>query len=96
MNGHSSVRGAMSASPQSSSYERRRVVETERRIVDGAGTRGDAPTPLARDGVINTAYIERLNATFREHLAPLAAPLSGAGSPHPDAARGHVLGRHGL
>ena len=24
------------------------------------------------DGVINTAYIERLNATFRERLAPLA------------------------
>src|SRR5262245_44132400 len=23
-------------------------------------------------GMINTAYIERLNATFREHLAPLA------------------------
>ena len=26
---------------------------------------------IARDGVINTAYIERLNATFRERLAPL-------------------------
>jgi hypothetical protein len=31
------------------------------------------PYPLARwGGVINTAYIERLNATFRERLAPLA------------------------
>ena len=29
-------------------YERRRVVETERRIVDDACTRGDAPTPVAR------------------------------------------------
>ena len=37
-----------------------------------ARTRGDAPTPLARWRVINTAYIERLNATFRERLAPLA------------------------
>jgi transposase-like protein len=54
-------------------YEQRRVVATERRIVDGApacvetlrhGSQGD--------GVINTAYIERLNATFRERLAPLA------------------------
>jgi transposase-like protein len=54
-------------------YERRRVVETERRIVDGTPARVE--TILRRsqgDGVINTAYIERLNATFRERLAPLA------------------------
>jgi hypothetical protein len=54
-------------------YERRRVIETERRIVDGPLARVE---PLLRrsqgDGVINTAYIERLNATFRERLAPLA------------------------
>src|SRR5262245_4496310 len=54
-------------------YERRRVVETERRIVDG--TPGRVATLLRRsqgDGVINTAYIERLNATCRERLASLA------------------------
>jgi transposase-like protein len=54
-------------------YERRRVVETERRMVDGTPARVE--TILRRsqgDGVINTAYIERLNATFRERLAPLA------------------------
>ena len=54
-------------------YERRRVVQTERRIVDG--TPAQVETRRRRspgDGVINTAYIERLNATFRERLAPLA------------------------
>src|SRR5438046_8245398 len=54
-------------------YERRRVVETDRRLVDG--TPASVETLRRRtkgDGVINTAYIERLNATFRERLAPLA------------------------
>src|ERR671933_480831 len=54
-------------------YERRRVVATERRIIDGTPARVET---LRRSspgsGVINTAYIERLNATFRERLAPLA------------------------
>ena len=52
---------------------RRRVVETERRMV--AGTPARVETRRCRSqggGVINTAYIERLNATFRERLAPLA------------------------
>jgi transposase-like protein len=54
-------------------YERRRVVETERRIVDGTPARVETLRRQSQgDGVINTAYIERLNATFREHLAPLA------------------------
>jgi transposase-like protein len=54
-------------------YERRRVVETARRIVDGAPARVEMLRRRSQgDGVINTAYIERLNATFREHLAPLA------------------------
>jgi transposase-like protein/IS1 family transposase len=53
-------------------YERRRVVETERRIVDGTPARVETLRRRAQgDGVINTAYIERLNATFREHLASL-------------------------
>jgi transposase-like protein len=54
-------------------YERRRVMETERRIVDGTPARVATLQRRSQgDGVINTAYIERLNATFREHLAPLA------------------------
>ena len=54
-------------------YERRRVVETERRIVEGTPARVATLQRRSQgDGVINTAYIERLNATFREHLALLA------------------------
>jgi len=54
-------------------YERRRVVETERRIVDGTPARAETLRRRSQgDGVINTASIERLNATFRERLAPLA------------------------
>jgi len=54
-------------------YERRRVVATERRIVDGAPARVEMLRRRSQGGgVINTAYIERLNATFRERLAPLA------------------------
>ena len=57
-------------------YERRRVVETERRIVDGTPARVETLRRRSQgDGVINTAYIERLNATFRERLAPGAADL---------------------
>jgi transposase-like protein/IS1 family transposase len=54
-------------------YERRRVVEVERRIVDGTPARVETLRRRSHgNGVINTAYIERLNATFRERLAPLA------------------------
>src|SRR3989441_4730304 len=54
-------------------YERRRVVETERRVIDGTPARVETLRHRSQgDGVINTAYIERLNATFRERLAPLA------------------------
>src|SRR6266481_879257 len=53
-------------------YERRRVVDTERRIVDGTPARVETLRRRSQgDGVINTAYIERLNATFRERLAAL-------------------------
>src|SRR5467141_3027153 len=53
-------------------YERRRMVETERRIVDGTPARVETLRRRSQgDGVINTAYIERLNATFRERLASL-------------------------
>jgi transposase-like protein len=54
-------------------YERRRVVATERRMVDGTPARVETLRRRSQgDGVIKTAYIERLNATFRERLAPLA------------------------
>ena len=54
-------------------YERRRVVATERRLIDGTPARGETLRRRSQgDGVLNTAYIERLNATFREGLAPLA------------------------
>src|ERR671922_964360 len=53
--------------------ERRRVVDTQRRIVDGTPARVETLRRRSQGGgVINTAYIERLNATFRERLAPLA------------------------
>ena len=54
-------------------YERRRVVDTERRMVDGTPARVETLRRRSQGkGVINTAYIERLNATFRERFAPLA------------------------
>ena len=53
-------------------YERRQVVETERRIIDGTPARVEALRRRSQgDGGINTAYIERLNATFRERLVSL-------------------------
>jgi IS1 family transposase len=53
--------------------ERRRVVEIERRMVDGTPARVETLRRRSQgDGVINSSYIERLNATFRERLAPLA------------------------
>jgi transposase-like protein len=53
-------------------YERRRVVETERRIVDGTPARVETLRRRSQgDGVINTASIERLNAPFRARLASL-------------------------
>jgi transposase-like protein len=55
-------------------YTRRRVVEVERRVVHGAEAAVAATlcaTQGAATAVINTAYIERLNATFRARLASL-------------------------
>jgi transposase-like protein/IS1 family transposase len=54
-------------------YERRRVAEVERRVVHGKAEQVEkARSSVSGEGVINTAYIERLNGTFRERLAPLA------------------------
>jgi transposase-like protein len=53
-------------------YAQRHVVDVERRIVDGTPARVETLRRRSQgDGVINTAYIERLNATFRERLASL-------------------------
>ena len=53
-------------------YVQRRVVEVERRIMAGTPVRVETLRRRSQgDGVINTAYIERLNATFRERLASL-------------------------
>jgi IS1 family transposase len=53
-------------------YERRRVVETERPIIDGTPARVETLRRRSQGaGVINTAYMERRNATFRERLASL-------------------------
>lgn len=50
----------------------RRMVDVERRIVAGTPTRVEVLRRRSQgNGVINTAYIERLNATFRERLASL-------------------------
>jgi transposase-like protein/IS1 family transposase len=65
-------------------YAQRRVVDVERRIVDGTPARVETLRRRSHGaGVINTAYIERLNATFRERLASLTR-------------RGRALARHTL
>jgi hypothetical protein len=54
-------------------YAQRRVVDVERRIIEGTPTRVETLRRRSQgDGVITTASIERLHATFRERLAPLA------------------------
>ena len=51
-------------------YAQRRVVDVERRMVDGTPARVETLRRRAQgDGVINTASIERLTATCRERLA---------------------------
>jgi transposase-like protein len=55
-------------------YARRRLAGVVRRVVQGAAEAVQArlaATQHCAQAVINTAYIERLNATFRAHLAPL-------------------------
>jgi len=65
-------------------YAQRRVVDVEHRIVDGTPARVETLRRRAQGaGVMNTAYIERLNATFRERLASLTR-------------RGRALARHTL
>jgi transposase-like protein len=63
-------------------YAQRRVIDIERRIVEGTPARVETLRRRSHGaGVSNTAYIERLNATFRERLASLTR-------------RGRALARH--
>jgi hypothetical protein len=51
---------------------RRRVVATDRRLVDGTPARVETLRRRSQgDGGIKTASMERLNATFRDRLASL-------------------------
>ncbi len=53
-------------------YEQRRVVGVERRIREGAASQVEALRHKAHENaVLNTAFIERLNATFRQRLSAL-------------------------
>jgi transposase-like protein len=53
-------------------YVKRRVASVEQRVVRGTDAAIAAVLTATRSGTgINTAYIERLNATFRASLAPL-------------------------
>jgi len=63
-------------------YEKRRVIEVEHRIKQGSPQRGQEVIAASQgQGTSNTAFIERLNATFRERLACLVR-------------RGRALARH--
>ncbi len=54
------------------SHKGRRLAEVTRRVVVGTEEAVARAIAATRGGTqINTAYIERLNATFRAHLAPL-------------------------
>jgi len=55
------------------SHKGRRLAEVTRRVVVGTEEAVARSIAATRGGTqINTSYIERLNATFRAHLAPLA------------------------
>ena len=59
-------------------YEHHRVVAVERRVVHGRAEQAEkARAASSGEGVINTAYIERLNGTFRERLASLVRRTRG-------------------
>jgi hypothetical protein len=72
-------------------YEQRRVVDVERRLVRGSWsllerlldqTQGGGGGGGGGGGVLNTAYIERLNATFRARLAVLVRRSRGLARQH--------------
>jgi hypothetical protein len=63
-------------------YQRRRVVELMRRVVAGSEAEVISrviATQRSMLALINTAYIERLQATFRARLAPLVRRSAAPG-----------------
>lgn len=59
-------------------YRKRRVVAVVRRLVQGSeAALSQLIVATQGSGVLNTAYIERLNASFRALLAPLARRTRG-------------------
>jgi hypothetical protein len=78
-------------------YSKRRVIGVLRRVVTGVGAAVTARLRATQGGsespVINTAYIERLQATFRSRLAALAR-RSRAGEAEGDTGGGDVAGGH--
>ena len=70
--------------------------DEQRRIVQGTPARVETLRRRSHgDGVINTASIERLQATFRARLAS-DAPWSGVGASYADLAAWHVPHRDSL
>ena len=64
-------------------YERRRVVGVERRVKRGSWSLLESLLDRTQGGgVLNTAYIERLNATFRARLAALVRRGRGLARRH--------------
>src|SRR5438067_8609098 len=61
--------------------EKKRVVEITRKMAHGLLEQAEQLLPLSGGGnVLNTAFIERLNATFRERLASLTRESRQAAS----------------
>ena len=78
-------------------YAGKRVVAIERRLVQGTMDQVQALLQRTQGGgTINTAYIERLNATFRSRIAALVRRRPSFGPPNGDLARLDVSGWHGL
>jgi hypothetical protein len=65
-------------------YERRHVVDVERRLKQGSWSQLTRLLDRTQGGggVLNTAYIERLNATFRARLAVLVRRSRGLARRH--------------
>jgi len=81
------------------SHKGRRLAEVARRVVVGTEEAVARVIAATRGGTqINTAYIERLNATFRAHLWPLVRRGRGIahGTAVVESGMWHVAGRLGL
>lgn len=78
-------------------YAQGRVLAVVRRIVQGTAEQIQTVIqPSQGRGGINLAFIERLNATFRQRLSSLCRRAPSLGAPDRYLALGHVLGRNHL